>query len=404
MKARWIITGLCSAPLLLSAGSLPVITTHPQHQVVAPGNDAILSLESTNATAYQWRFNGDDIPLGTNATLIVTNAQFTNIGYYMAVAKNEMGWTPSQLAYLSVVGNSVGFVPFANTNLPYSYQQVRYGLDCDHTLIGLPISNGAAQLVAGPVLDWMQPVGPPVLVTNGCYSSSGISVPTVSPGQLLYYRVDITYTCTNRYIPTPVTVWTTSTTLGMIAGGDGFPTPSADGIQFPTYLEWPDEVLIFPYDPYLQHPKVTGESTTLSVNVWAFGYAPRYQWRKDGKAITGYTTNRLLTITNLSASDAGVYDALTARMYGASPAVTPKFYLRVQTQNGEGVFRSPRTTGSDFIADFEGAAGRNYAIHWSTNLTDWSNQTTLTTTTGLAVFTNTITGNGPRYYRAMLLP
>ena len=91
-------------------------------------------------------------------------------------------------------------------------------------------------------------------------------------------------------------------------------------------------------------------------------------------------------------------------MYGASPAITPKFYLRVQTQNGEGVFRSPRTTGSNFIADFEGAAGRNYAIHWSTNLTDWSNLTTLTTTTGTAVFTNAITGNGPRYYRAALLP
>jgi hypothetical protein len=86
------------------------------------------------------------------------------------------------------------------------------------------------------------------------------------------------------------------------------------------------------------------------------------------------------------------------RMYGASPAVTHKFYLRVQTQNGEGVFRSPRTAGSNFVADFEGAVGRNYAIHSSTNLT------ALTTTVGTAVFTNAITGNGPRYYRAMLLP
>jgi len=142
---------LCSFPPFLAAGSLPVITTYPQHQVVSPGTDAILSLEGTNATAYQWRFNGDEVPWGTNATLIITNAQVTNIGYYMAVAKNEMGWTPSQLACLFVVGNSVEFVPFSNTNGPN--EQVRYGPGCDDSVSNLPISNGAAQLWVSPVLD-----------------------------------------------------------------------------------------------------------------------------------------------------------------------------------------------------------------------------------------------------------
>jgi len=114
--------------------------------------------------------------------------------------------------------------------------------------------------------------------------------------------------------------------------------------------------------------------------------------------------NLSLIFTNLRASDTGVYDGLKGIGYGPGPAQSSKVYLSVQIKNGEGVFRPPHTTGSNFAADFEGAAGRNYAIHWSTNPTVWSNLTTLTTTIGTAVFTNAITGNGPRYYRAMLLP
>jgi len=94
-------------------------------------------------------------------------------------------------------------------------------------------------------------------------------------------------------------------------------------------------------------------------NIYSPYFATTVQWRKDGKAITGYTMNLSLIFTNLRASDTGVYDGLKGIGYGPGPAQSSKVYLSVQIKNGEGVFRPPHTTGSNFAADFEGAAGRN---------------------------------------------
>src|SRR5262245_12285037 len=116
VKTKATIANLSLLSATLLAGTPPYFTTHPASVTVAPGATATLTVQSTNATSYQWRFNGTDILNATNSTLSVVNAQnANNTGYYMAIAKNSTGWTPSQLAWLSVVG-TVGVVPFSNTN------------------------------------------------------------------------------------------------------------------------------------------------------------------------------------------------------------------------------------------------------------------------------------------------
>src|SRR4051812_16519143 len=82
------------------ADSLPIITTHPQSQTVAPGGTASFTVAATGATGYQWRLNGTNIAGATAATLQIANAQSTNSGYYMVVVRNTIGYAPSQLAYL----------------------------------------------------------------------------------------------------------------------------------------------------------------------------------------------------------------------------------------------------------------------------------------------------------------
>src|SRR6266513_5115331 len=124
MRLVAFFVGLSSPCLLTTAGTLPVVTSQPQSQVVSPGSSANFVVGSTNATGYQWRFNGVDIPSGTNATLDVVNTQSTNTGYYMAIVKNDTGLTPSQTAYLSVVAGSGGQVPFSNDGNPSA--QARY--------------------------------------------------------------------------------------------------------------------------------------------------------------------------------------------------------------------------------------------------------------------------------------
>jgi hypothetical protein len=74
-----------------AAPSLPTITAQPQSQSVSLGSNASLTVGTGGATAFQWRFGGTNLPGATASTLQITNAQFTDSGYYLLVAKNEAG-------------------------------------------------------------------------------------------------------------------------------------------------------------------------------------------------------------------------------------------------------------------------------------------------------------------------
>ena len=88
-----------------------MFTGHPTNQLRAPGTAATLTCAATGANSFQWRHNGLDIPGATNSALSIANAQPTNTGYYVAIAKNTTGWSPSQMAYLNVTSGG-GIVPF----------------------------------------------------------------------------------------------------------------------------------------------------------------------------------------------------------------------------------------------------------------------------------------------------
>lgn len=396
MKLGIILVCAVGTPFAALAGSLPFVTIHPTNQIVVPANNATLEIASTNATSYQWRFNGADVPWETNATLIITNAQTTNTGYYVVIAKNEMGWTPSQLAYLAVidVGGTVPFSNLGNSMAQACYQMTPCRGD------SAPITNATAQLMAGPQLDLMLPVGSPVTVSNGYFNAADRVVPNATPAQTIYYRVDITYTNYSCVYTQP------STTLKLVAGGDGYPAPSADALRFPTYIEWPLPA-IWPFDcngggwAFTNRtliPSESGRSAACPDGVYVHASV---QWRKDGTPING-ATNGSLIITNFQTADVGVYDVQAFAEGGA--AISWKMYFSIQTSNGPGVFRIPRLLGSDFICDLEGVASRSYGIQWSSNLSTWSNLLTLTNTTGVASFTNSTGASAGRFYRAVLLP
>ena len=277
--------------------------------------------------------------------------------------------------------------------------------------MGAPITNGTAQVIAGPALDQMQPVGLSLAVKNGYYGNSSTirTVPTVAPGQTVFYRVDISYPYESG------TFTQHSRVLVLEAGGGTYPTPSAGNLLFPYYIEWPDP------DPYGSTPtnqvRVPGETVGLSSEYYAcydYGY-PQFQWRKDGNPIPGATNYVLVfdsypwggeyqpvfTITNAQASDAGTYDLVVNSSYCFVDVVTT---LSIQITNGCGVFQSPRFRGTNFVCDLLGAASRNCAIQWSTNLTDWHNFTTQYNSTGTITFSNAPALGGVQFYRAWLQP
>lgn len=403
------ISGVLVLTNTLLAASLPVITTQPQNQVVSPGVTATLNVAASDATSFQWRFNGADISGATNSTLQVPNAQTNDSGYYMVVAKNATGWAPSQMGYLSVVGSS-GRVPFSNYTNTTAQARYQWNFALDFSLYGTPITNGTAQVIAGPALDRMQAVGSSISVSNGYFKQfPNVPVSTVAPGQIVYYRVDVTYPYGGGSYTQP------SRVLKLVAGGDGYPVPSTTDLVFPYYIEWPNPTPSYGGISPTNQVRVPGE--TFSFTNWYLCYSdygtPTIQWRKDGNFIPGATNfvadnpypgavfTGVLTITNVQATDAGVYDAV---VLGDFSLVSPKISLSMQVTNGQGVFLSPQISSTNFISDLQGVAGRNYAIQWSSNLTAWNDLFTLSNLTGTVTLTNFPATVGTRFYRSILLP
>lgn len=85
-------------------GAAPVISQGPSSQMVQAGGSVMLRVvaEGTPAPAYQWRFNGLDIPGATNATLGFTNLQEAQAGSYRVVVRNIIGTVRSESALLAL--------------------------------------------------------------------------------------------------------------------------------------------------------------------------------------------------------------------------------------------------------------------------------------------------------------
>jgi len=408
-----LIIGLCVFSQVVLADGLPVITLQPTNLIVSQGDTATLTVAATGATSYQWRFNGADISGATNFTLQIPNAQTNNAGYYMVVAKNATGWVPSQMAWLSVVSGSGGVVPFSNATNTGLYAQARSSLD------GSVINNGNAQVVAGPALDQMQPVGLSTAVSNGYYGKSFFTriVPTVVPGQTVYYRVDIAYT--NIYSSSTLTQQ--STVLNLVAGGGIYPVPSAGDLKFPGWPEWPEPIFMVSDWSFLLNGakstptnqiRVPGESFSLTNLFWGYGDygTPTWQWRKNGVPLgtpqnfvggmVGEAAAAVLNVTNAQPADAGIYDVV---VIGNDWIVGPKTVLSVQTTNGCGVFQSPRLQGTNLVCDLLGAVGRKYQVQCSLDLVVWNDVATLSNAIGMVTFSNAPAANAI-FYRTVLLP
>jgi hypothetical protein len=401
MKPGILLLTLMVAAHTTLADGLPVITSHPQGGTRQPGVPISFSVASTNATGFQWRLNGADIPGETNSTLSLASPQAADAGYYMVVAKNAFGWVPSQLAYLAVV-TSAGTVPFGNRFNPDAIV-FNYCL----------LTSGTARVFAGPELDQMSPaleMFPAVgvataTVANGYYGHWDVSVPSVSPGQTVYYRVDVTYTNGSGVYTLP------SRVLTLVAGG---PSPSTHDLRFPCYIEWPAPFLWYSGNTPTNQVCVPGATVTFTRAYNAgYDFGPRqFQWRKDGVIIPGatnslvdppygYIESPFLTITNARASDAGVYDVIIKGDYWF---IDGKTSLSIQLPSTAGVLVSPRFQGAQFVCELIGPAGQNYALQWSSNLTSWNDLQILTNATGAVEFTDVVTSAGARYYRTVLLP
>lgn len=86
-------------------GSVPAIVQAPAALTAVAGTQARLSVvaESSSPARFQWRFEGANVPSGTNAQLVLDPLQITQEGMYSVIVLNEFGAVQTSPVRLTVL-------------------------------------------------------------------------------------------------------------------------------------------------------------------------------------------------------------------------------------------------------------------------------------------------------------
>jgi hypothetical protein len=118
----------------------PTITQQPLDQLVAVGGIAQFSVQAANATAYQWYCNNTIMDGQTNDTLVVPNAQISNVGLYSALVFNGADSVPTRSANLNV------YVTSSSTSTSTSPMRAS-AMMSSGTLLSMGDPNGGSVIV-----------------------------------------------------------------------------------------------------------------------------------------------------------------------------------------------------------------------------------------------------------------
>ena len=253
-----------SAVAMLTVLVPPAIATQPSDQAVVVGTNASFTVTATGTLplAYQWAFNGTNLPGAVNSALTLTNAQVAQAGTYSVRVTNSYGSVLSSNATLTVlvppaiatqpsnatvvVGTNASFTVTASGTLPLAYQWAFNGTN-------LP---GAV--------------------------NSALTLTNVQVAQAGTYSVWVT----NSY----GSVLSSNATLTVLVPPAIATQPSNETV-------------------------VVG--TNASFTVTASGTLPlAYQWAFNGTNLPG-AVNSALTLTNVQVAEAGTYSVWVTNSYGS---------------------------------------------------------------------------------------
>ena len=125
----------------------PRILFQPEDQLVPIGSSAIFIVVATNGPlAYQWFRNGTAISGQTNDTIVIQNAQVSDVGFYSCYIRKSWESVPTRTASLMVFTSSV---------------DPDTGVD-PVTVFGLPLLGGGSQgTCPGPFAGYVNYINPP---------------------------------------------------------------------------------------------------------------------------------------------------------------------------------------------------------------------------------------------------
>jgi len=156
----------------------PAFTVQPQHQAVTDGANVSFGVSATGtpSPAYQWQFNGADIPGATSSNLALAGVTIAQSGFYACVVTNVLGSVGSDAAALNIWR----VVPPAFSYLTYNCNGnglTNWGTNTQHVLaIGRQV-----QFLNPDIITFNE-----IPVTNNCTAQMADFVTAFRPG---YYLV-----------------------------------------------------------------------------------------------------------------------------------------------------------------------------------------------------------------------
>lgn len=149
-------------------------------------------------------------------------------------------------------------------------------------------------------------------------------------------------------------------------------------------------------------PAIVKLGTNVTFTVSASGLpAPSFQWQFNGTNMDGMT-NSILSIGHVALTNVGNYTVVATNIAGSA---TSSEALLTALPPAPAQFQSlALQTNGTIQINFTGDAYWTYTIETSTNLTDWTVLTNLTSTDGTFQFTGAITNSAQQFYRARVSP
>jgi len=324
------------------------ITTQPQSQSAALGNNATFSVVAGGVSpfSYQWRFNTVNIQNATNSSYTVTNVIAGYAGSYSVIVTNTAGSITSSNAVLTVTGDptisvhpasqavnqtsNVTFTVTATGSNPITYQWTSNNVNIagatgsSFTLTGVQASYGASYRVVvtspgGSVTSNPATLSvnvPPSITTppqSQSVGQGGNVTFTVAANGTAPLSYQWRYNTANILNATNASYTRTNLVVGD-AGNYSVVVTNIAGTATST-----DAVLTVNSAPAITtqpQSQTVVVGTTVNFSVVASGTGLAYQWRSNAIAITGATTSTL-SLTNVQIASAANYSVVVTNTTGS---------------------------------------------------------------------------------------
>ena len=385
-----------NATLIVTGYPPNAVTLLPAYQTGVVGSNCSFTVTTSGSPpfSYQWQFNGTNISLANNATLTLTNLQFTNQGGYDVVVTNYFGSTTSSNATLVIVtaldlptALNPGLV-WTNTGNTNWFAETAVSLDGEAAQSGQVAAGQKSILqttVTGPgtlSFWWMfTPVyNPPYNTLTFTTSLSNVTdIVTSTSGwqqNTIYLREGL-----------QVLSWSYSRFVFLTGQSTGW----VDQVSFVPGGTAPI-IIIAPNN----NSVIMNGNATFAVGV--VGTPPyNFQWQFNG-SILANQTNAILTLSNCQLTNSGTYSVVITNNYG-SASTNATLFVQPFAINTSSTNLLMTTNGFQLLMN--GILTTNPVIILeSTDLLNWLPVYTNPATTGSIQFLDVMATNLPaRFYR-----